>query len=335
MRVRLNPLLLGAFILGALILAVIALLTLASGNGFRPSGHFVFYLSGSAQGLDKGTTVSLNGVRVGQIVEVGVLYDRRSHESLVRAVCQVSRGRVSTPDGKPIHLNDDRVISQLVTEGLRAQIQTAGIVGSKFVELDFYNPREHPPATNLPASPYPVVPTVPSTMAELTKAGSRILDELRQLDLAGIGRQVGEVIAKVDRQVSQLQTNRLTDHLSAAAGSIERLAASTNLQSAIAGIEGAAVSLDGLLTNLNAQVVPLSGQFETTMAQGKIALSSVNQTALEVRDFLALRNQLGEDTRDLVQQLTRTARTIESLADYLERHPKALLSGRQQPPSAQ
>jgi paraquat-inducible protein B len=335
MRIRFNPLLLGAFILGAIALAIVALLTVASGNLFQKTGHFVFYLAGSAQGLDKGTAVSLNGVRIGQIDQVGVLYDRQKQQSLVRVLCQVDRSRLSEPNGTPIQLTDNQVLQHLVSEGLRAQVQTAGVVGAKFVELGFYNPREYPPPSTQPRSAYPVVPTVPSTMTEVTEAASQILGNLRQTDFAGIARQVKEVLGTVDRQVGELETNRLTDHLSAAADSLNHLTASTNLQGAVAGIQGAAASLNDLLTNLNTKVAPLSSQLEATLAQSKTTLASVSQSAQEVQDFVALRNQLGEETRDLVKQLTQTARTIERLAGFLERHPKSLLTGREQPPSAQ
>ena len=232
-------------------------------------------------------------------------------------------------------MTENLVLQRLVAEGLRAQIQTAGIVGAKYVELDFYNPREYPLQPAPPGSAYPVVPTIPSTMTEVTAAASQIFGNLRQADFAGIARQVKKVLETVDQQVGELQTNRLTDHLSAAADSMQRLAASTNLEVAVAGIREAATSLNGLLTNLNTKVGPLSTQLGATLAQSKTALASANQTALEVHDFVALRNQLGEQTRDLVQQLTQTARTIEELAGFLEEHPKALLTGREQPPSAQ
>ena len=87
MRIRINPLLLGGFIVGAIVLMIIALLTFASGSWFQKRGHFVFYLTGSAQGLDKGTGVSLNGVGVGQIDSVGVVYDPRKQQSRVRVLC--------------------------------------------------------------------------------------------------------------------------------------------------------------------------------------------------------------------------------------------------------
>lgn len=334
MRIRINPLLLGGFILGAIGLAIVVLLSIGPSNPFKAVGHFVFYMPGSVQGLDQGTAVRLNGVRIGQIDHISVLFDRQTRQSLVRVLCQVDRNELFEPNGKRIDLTKNRVLQGLVTDGLRAQIQTAGIVGAKFVELGFYNPSKYPPPPGLPPSAYPVVPTVPSTMTEVTAAASEILGNLRKTDFAGISRQASEVLGSIDRQLSELETNHLTDHLSAAADSFGRLTTSTNLYGAVRGIQDATASLNGLLTNLNVQILPLSGQLGSTLAQSKTTLASINQTAIELQEFVALRNQLGEQTGDLVQQLTRTARTIERLVSFLERHPNALLTGREQPPAA-
>jgi paraquat-inducible protein B len=44
--------------------------------------------------------------------------------------------------------------------------------------------------------------------------------------------------------------------------------------------------------------------------------------------LLNLRNQLGEQTQNLLDQLDQTALSIQQLSDFLQRHPNALISGR-------
>ncbi|HVV02521.1 MAG TPA: MlaD family protein [Verrucomicrobiae bacterium] len=332
MKIRVNPILLGGFILGAIVLILLAIITIGSGNLFHATGHFVFYAPGSAQGLDKGTGVSLNGVRIGQVEQVRVLYDRGSRRSFVWVLCRINRNRVADAHGGMVHLTDNRVLKDLVGQGLRAQIETAGVVGAKFIELGFYDPSKYPPETGLPSSEYPVVPAIPSKMKELMDSASKFMEGLQKVDLAGISREVKSVLTRLDRQVGALETNRLTDHLSTAADSIGRLAASTNLQATVAEFRAAAAGLNSLATNLNTRVGPLAGQLGSTLAQGKAALVSVKQTANDLQDFVTLRNQLGTQTQGLLEQLTRTASTIDRLADFLEQHPNALISGRKQSP---
>ncbi len=327
MKIRLNPLLLGAFIVGAATLAVVGFLALSSTNIFRPTGHFIIYLSNSAQGITAGTGVSLKGVRMGQVEEVHVLYDPRTRTSLVSAVCRITENLLADSHGKPINLTSRHTLQDLISDGLYAQVQTAGIVGAKFIELGFNSPTTPATPRDLPPARYPVVPTVPPTVAELTDNVSHILSNLRQTDFPGIAQHIEDVLASVRRQLGELETNHLTTHVSAAAASFGQFMGSRDLHDAVARIQSAAAGLQELVTNLNTQVPPLATNLNSTLA-------SASQTAQNLQDFLTLRNQLGQQTQDLMKQLNQTARAIEQLADFLERHPNALITGRAGPTSS-
>lgn len=321
MKIRFNAVLLGSFIVGALALAVAAFLALGSSNLFRPTGHFIFYLSNSAAGLAEGTAVNLEGIRIGQVNTIKVLYDRHTKKSIVGVVCRVSRNLLTDLEGRKIPLTHPDVIRQLVNEGLYAQVQSAGVVGAKFVELGFNPPSPAFTPSGLPRSRYPVVPSLPSTMTRLTDNITGIVSKLRKTDFEGAVKQLQQVLASVNRQVGELETNRLTSHLSSAAASIDRFMTSADLHRAVARIQATAGDLQTLVTNLNSQVQPLATNLNATVV-------SAGETAQNLRDLLALRNQLGQQTQDLLKQFDRTARTVEQLADFLERHPNALITGR-------
>jgi FixJ family two-component response regulator len=77
---------------------------------------------------------------------------------------------------------------------------------------------------------------------------------------------------------------------------------------------------DLLLKQLNAQVLPQARQ---TLASAQAALDSAN-SALEPNSALA------QNTTDAMRELARTAAAFRTLADYLERHPEALIRGKQE-----
>jgi len=323
-KIHLNPLILGAFVIGATVLAVVSFLALGSTNIFRPTGHFIMYLPNSAQGVGPGTGVSLEGVRVGQVDRIKVLYDRETRKSLVGVVCRITENLLTDVHGKQINLTNPRAIRDLVSEGLFAQVQTSGLVGAQFIELGF-NPSSTPTRpSRLPAASYPVIPTVPSAMSELTDDFSRILSQLRKIDFSGISEQLEDLLSSARRQIGELETNRLTTHISAAAASFDQFMSSPDLHDALGHVQTAAADLQTLVTNLNTQVQPLATNLNTT-------LGSAGETVQDLRDFINLRNQLGQQTQDLLRQLDHTARAIEQLANFLERHPNAFITGRVQP----
>jgi paraquat-inducible protein B len=75
---------------------------------------------------------------------------------------------------------------------------------------------------------------------------------------------------------------------------------------------------DGLLKTLNTQVAP---EARATLAAARDALVSANST-------LQPDSALAQSTTDTMRELSRTAASFRALADYLERHPEALIRGK-------
>jgi len=73
-----------------------------------------------------------------------------------------------------------------------------------------------------------------------------------------------------------------------------------------------------LMQNLNTEVVP---QAATTLMAARAALDAARSTLLPG-------SGLQQDTTEAIRELTRTAASFRSLADYLQEHPEALLRGK-------
>jgi paraquat-inducible protein B len=72
------------------------------------------------------------------------------------------------------------------------------------------------------------------------------------------------------------------------------------------------------------EVGPLIGDVRQVLAKAGTALSSVDATVSQFGPTSAK----GADLEDLLQQLTRAARSVRALAESLERHPESLIRGR-------
>ena len=75
---------------------------------------------------------------------------------------------------------------------------------------------------------------------------------------------------------------------------------------------------DGLLKTLNTQVAP---EARATLVAAQDALASANRT-------LQPDSALSQSTADTMRELSRTAAAFRTLAEYLERHPEALIRGK-------
>jgi paraquat-inducible protein B len=75
---------------------------------------------------------------------------------------------------------------------------------------------------------------------------------------------------------------------------------------------------DALLKRLDSEVAPQATQ---TLVAAKSALDSANNA-------LQPDSALSQSTDDAMKELARTAAAFRALADYLERHPEALIRGK-------
>ena len=320
MKIRFNPVLLGIFVVGAVAIAVAAVLGLGS-SLFHKAGHFVFYLPNSVGGLEEGSGVRLAGVRIGQIDRIKIYYNPETRKSFVGVTCEINKDILNDPQGNSLNLTDPQKLKDLVGNGLFAKVQTAGLVGTEYVELGFNAPEKPVVLPDLPASPYPVVPGVPPTMTKLTDNINGIISSVHEIDFGRLEQQINAVLVAAHGQIAELQTNRLTDHFSTAALSVGDFMNSAQLRTAVARLDDSASTLQTMLTNLNAQVTPAGTNLNAT-------LKSARESVESLQDFVKLHNQLGQQTYQLMNQLDQTARSIEQLSDFLQQHPNSIITGR-------
>jgi len=91
-----------------------------------------------------------------------------------------------------------------------------------------------------------------------------------------------------------------------------------DLRKAVAQLDTTLNSADRLVNRLNGDVAP---QVLAAIQDARKTLNTANGT-------LSSDAPLQQDTRRMLQELTRTAASLRALTDYLERHPEALLRGK-------
>ncbi len=122
-----------------------------------------------------------------------------------------------------------------------AKLTLAGITGIVYVELDRTKPGEAgvKPTTFQP--PYPVIPSVPSNIKQIESAITEMMKQVKEIDFAGISRQVARAITSLDkffnsRQVKDIMRDAgsAMAKLSDAAEKMDKLLAGGSLDEAVA-----------------------------------------------------------------------------------------------------
>jgi paraquat-inducible protein B len=324
MKTKLSPTLAGTFVIGAVALIVAALLTLRSCNVFSRPGHFTAYFNESVQGLDVGSAVKLRGVPLGRVKSIRVQYDEKTRQSQVVVLAELNQNKVADDAGHLIQLTDRATLQRLIDQGLRAKIDLVGITGLQFVELDFFDPQEFPAPHAASDAEYPVVPTLRSGMSELVENLSKIAGNLNKVDFAGLSQELKSLLATVNQQAGGLDLKKMVATVTSAASSIDALAGSAEAKSAFANLNKTATDVQGLVAKLDTQVEPVSAELVRS-------LHSFHDAAQSVQKLVGPQSGLGDETVKALRQLTQTAESLQELADFLERNPNALITGKKLP----
>jgi paraquat-inducible protein B len=85
-------------------------------------------------------------------------------------------------------------------------------------------------------------------------------------------------------------------------------------------------SADTLLKNIDASIVPEARQ---ALVDVRKTLDGANKALGEVKATMSTDSPLQVDLRDTLRELGRAAQSLRLLGDYLERHPEALIQGKQ------
>lgn len=332
MKTKVSPAIVGAFVIGAFALGLIALLSFGSISLFSKPQRFIVYFNESIHGLDLGSPVKLRGVRVGRVVDLTVEFDQAVQRSVVRVLCEFNRDIISDGKGGMVDVTSREVLQDMIDNGLRAQLGVIGLAtGLLYVELDFLDPVEYPDEHLKTEIKYAQVPAVRSTISEFQASFTEILADLKEVDIAGLSREISGLITDVRRQVNAVEAGELVAQWTQAAESLNALAVSPEIKSMLKNLNGAAVELRAVLAKLDGQIAPTGENLAKTLDETRRTLETFNATAETLRKFINAQRSLGSDADQALTKLAAAADAVQRLADFLERNPQALLTGRKRP----
>jgi paraquat-inducible protein B len=314
-----NPTMIGAFVVGAIVLAVVGVTIFGSGRLFRETYKYVCYFESDVSGLATGANVKLKGVKIGTVdsilLSVGDMaaLSGAREKFYVPVIIELDADKVSSlgAEAKP----DPETISELVARGLRAQLASESFVtGVLYVKLDLFPGTRGLRLGDEARAPYPEIPTLPSQLEEVWLKAAQFLADLQAIDLKG-----------------------LVDEFKLAATTARELLASQGLKDAVDHLDDTVRTIDSTLESLRATsdttraaLEPLRRELEPTLAEMRATLSELRKTSSTAGDVLRPDSPLIVALEKALGDAADTARTLQSLAAMLERHPDALLRGKGQ-----
>jgi phospholipid/cholesterol/gamma-HCH transport system substrate-binding protein len=304
------------------ILGFAASLALAIGLGATQSARetiaFFTYFNESVQGLDVGAPVTFRGVGVGRVGDVTIAPDHR----LVAVRMDVDVGSMEqlglVPRGE---YKRTHVLPEPPAD-LRAQIGSQGLTGNKHVEIDFFDPKTHPP----PELPFPpmahYIPATTSLTKGLEDSLSRAMERVTVLVDHGtdVVDGIGRVVSGLDRGGAGENASRTLEQAASVLRDTDRLVKGLDREKVAESAGATLGAVHVAADNLSKVLRGLDGD------HGLLAT-----TQRSVSSFGEAGQSVAGATRDLdetLSEIREAAAAFREFVDELDRQPDVLLKGR-------
>lgn len=261
------------------------------------STRYVLHFRESIRGLATGAPVSFYGVQVGEVTDVGLTFDPKTLDVRPRVEIRVFPQRLlsrlpAAQEAKAEQLVADIAIRHKLVQQMveRRGLRAQLATGSLVTGQQFVSLGYFPQAAKAKIDWTMPVPELPTQPSEWPALEAKLV--------------------------------RLADKL-------ERMpidAIGNDLRDALAGMKEALRSAKDVFDSVNADVVPA---LEKTLLDARGALGSAEKMLASTQANLVGAGAPAQiELRSAMQELARAARALRVLADYLERHPEALIRGK-------
>jgi paraquat-inducible protein B len=324
-----NPVAIGGFTVGALALLLAAVFIFGGERFWRADTvRFVVFFDSSLNGLEVGAPVKMQGVKIGEVKEIVLRLDPKTTKIYKPVVVEIDRSRLTGAEGsrfatarsrKELEANRDA----LVAAGFRTRLELQSLLtGLLYVDFDVH--RDKPPVyTGLEFQGLLELPAIPSTADELRNTAAEVTKRLNEMPLDDMVQDLSTSLREIKNFLTSPDARKASAALAHTLEEAEKAVKTLNHH------------LEPLLANTNKTVVDaktLISNLKPIIANTNKALIAATAALDKGRDSIAkLGGAVGPESalQETLEALKEAARSVRNLTDYLERHPEAVLTGKE------
>jgi ABC-type transporter Mla subunit MlaD len=349
-----NNLKVGAFVLSGLAIIVAGLLVLGANVFLSATIPAETYIDETVQGLDIGSLVKQRGVTIGKVSRIDFVrnayalspsdpnFERDNRLVLVQMELQPKA--LNGIDGN--HLST--VLQPLIANGLRIRMAAQGLTGTAYLEIDYVANAGPPMAISwTPRSYY--IPSVPSTLLQLTKAGEAILGNLQHADIAALINGATSLVTDLRDATASLRVllnpadvGEMRNDLKATLKGAHEMVANTSgtLAATLADLRRSSAELAELTQTLNQSL--RSGDLGQTLANANKLTANLQAVTARLPETLNLVDDTirhlntitlsgQDDLTTMLANLDAASQNLRELTESAKLYPSQILFG--QPPA--
>lgn len=259
------------------------------------------YFEQGVKGLEEGAPLEYKGLRVGTVTAVSAEYNDNLDILQTFALAQIEPARLPSRILDADHTDEERItevkefFETIAARGVRAQLRTGNLITGKSVIVfdEFPDAKPEPVRYVAGTAVYPTVPrSLEDIQTKIDAAMTRLDGILTKLDKIPIV-EIGNDLAQTMDSINAIPIEEIGNNLAQTSAKIEAMPYGEISK-----------HLDDTLANLDALIESLNA------SKGGV---------------------IGVETRRALEEITKAAGALRGMAEYLERHPEALLKGKRGP----
>ena len=280
----------------------------AAAQPAAPNGvPFLIRFDGTVRGLVAGAPVEIRGIRIGAVHSVGLEFVPDKNSFVVPVEIELQPGLF--PSGGPnppprTSAETYAAADALVQRGLRAQLSHTQLIGGDAVISLDIQPGAVPERLDRSGA-IPVLPAGPTPREVVAERLRPLIEKIAN--------------APVDKMLADVQ---------ASTAALRELATGPELHDTLEELRGAAAELRMVARALGTKFNALVDSLNQTVRNANRLIDRSGQTLATLDHQVGDRSPLLVDIRALLQELGDTARSMRLMAEYLERNPNALITGK-------
>ena len=311
-----KPFFIGAFLLSGVVLLAAGLLLLSRDSLLSRPVEYVVYFTGALDGLDIGADVTYRGVKVGNVRQINLSYDRNLNDVVMPVTIRINAENVPSQSSQE---SFDRSIDRLMQRGLRAQLQTPSLLtGKAIVALDFFAGQQgyirEPHIIDLPA-----IPSVPSRIDQVADVLRDLVDGLKEIPMKDTLEAANKTLLAFERLASAPETESGMQSLSGTLSNFEKI--SQQLQQ----------RLPGMLDNVESGSTELKNALvdvRQAAQSARAALQQMDDMVSDGRRSLGPQSELQYELLQSLQDLGQASKALQRTAESLEQQPQSIIFGK-------
>jgi len=276
---------------------------------------YIMYFDGSVSGLSIDASVEFKGIKIGSVRDITLEIDEENQKYYIPVLIEIEPQRISlTDDGKKILSVIEagklrrQIVSALIDRGLKGKLKSSNfLTGQLIVDLDLMPEKSAVYVSK--NDRYPEIPTVPTDIEEITNSVSQLVAKFEKIPIDELGISLTNTVEGIDKLIN-----------------------SGDLQTMIKEYTKLAVSVQVIAQNVNKETLP---ELNMTLDEVRDAVKKVDGTLASAQSLFSNANSLIADGSPLkydltvmLQELAAASRAVRGLAEFLERNPSSLISGK-------